>query len=96
MKGLTNVGNTCYINTTLQCLANCDVFLNYFIKTFKSSDFLNIIEKEKEKEKEENIDENQRKKQEQEILDHFVLLKISIICWGSETKKLLRLYVYII
>jgi len=80
MKGLTNIGNTCYINTTLQCLANCNVFLNYFLKTFKSSDFLNRKEKEKEQEQEQEqeqkIDENQRKKQEQKILDHFVLLQV--------------------
>lgn len=27
--GLVNIGNTCYINTALQCLYNCDVFITF-------------------------------------------------------------------
>jgi ubiquitin C-terminal hydrolase len=28
--GLTNLGNTCYLNTTIQCLTNCDDLTEYF------------------------------------------------------------------
>ena len=30
--GLGNVGNTCYLNTTLQCLGNCPEFLKYILQ----------------------------------------------------------------
>lgn len=32
MKGITNVGNTCYFNTALQCLMHVPVISNYFIQ----------------------------------------------------------------
>lgn len=30
--GIANAGNTCYLNTTLQCLGHCPVFLKYMLK----------------------------------------------------------------
>jgi len=30
MKGLINVGNTCYLNAMLQCMLNCSPLVNYF------------------------------------------------------------------
>ena len=30
MKGILNLGNTCYFNSTLQCLLNCTPLVNYF------------------------------------------------------------------
>ena len=30
MKGFLNLGNTCYFNSTLQCLLNCTPLINYF------------------------------------------------------------------
>src|SRR6056300_1466264 len=32
MKGLTNLGNTCYFNTAVQCLLHTPVLTNYFLK----------------------------------------------------------------
>lgn len=32
MKGLANLGSTCYINTTIQCLGNCSPFVKCFLK----------------------------------------------------------------
>jgi ubiquitin C-terminal hydrolase len=32
MSGFANLGNTCYINTTLQCLAHCPCFARFFFK----------------------------------------------------------------
>jgi ubiquitin carboxyl-terminal hydrolase 8 len=32
MAGFANLGNTCYINTTLQCLAHCPSFARFFFK----------------------------------------------------------------
>jgi len=33
--GLTNIGATCYMNATLQCLSNTEKLTNYFLKEFK-------------------------------------------------------------
>ena len=33
--GLANIGATCYMNATLQCLSNTDKLTNYFLKEFK-------------------------------------------------------------
>lgn len=35
--GLANLGNTCYVNTTLQCLASCGFFLTYVLEQGSSS-----------------------------------------------------------
>ena len=31
IKGIRNIGNTCYINTAIQCLSNCTELRNYFL-----------------------------------------------------------------
>jgi len=31
LVGLNNIGNTCYMNTALQCLSNCNILTNYFL-----------------------------------------------------------------
>ncbi len=36
LVGLNNIGNTCYMNTALQCLSNCNILTNYFLSdTYK-------------------------------------------------------------
>jgi ubiquitin carboxyl-terminal hydrolase 2/21 len=37
VKGINNIGNTCYLNTALQCLGHCIHFLQY-VMSFQSSD----------------------------------------------------------
>ena len=32
LVGLSNIGNTCYMNTSLQCLSNCNILTDYFLK----------------------------------------------------------------
>ena len=36
--GIRNIGNTCYMNTALQCLSNCIELRNYFIFQFKEKE----------------------------------------------------------
>jgi ubiquitin carboxyl-terminal hydrolase 8 len=33
LKGLANLGNTCSINTLVQCLGHCPIFLNFILNT---------------------------------------------------------------
>ena len=30
VTGLNNMGNTCYMNTIIQCISNCQLFREYF------------------------------------------------------------------
>ena len=32
--GLTNLGNTCYMNSAIQCLSNCELLTKYFLSTY--------------------------------------------------------------
>ena len=40
LVGIVNIGNTCFMNTALQCLSNCDKLTNYFL-TENFSDNIN-------------------------------------------------------
>jgi len=31
LTGLHNIGNTCFLNTSLQCISNCPEFMNYIL-----------------------------------------------------------------
>ena len=46
--GLENIGATCYMNATLQCLCNIDMFVNYFKYNER---FFDIIKADINKEK---------------------------------------------
>ena len=32
LSGLNNIGNTCYMNSALQCISSSDIFVSYIIK----------------------------------------------------------------
>ena len=34
LVGLNNIGNTCFMNTSLQCLSNCKLLTNYFLNDY--------------------------------------------------------------
>ena len=68
LSGLVNLGNTCYMNATLQCLFATDLF-NYYIKSkkFKKDLLFGLLNLEFEKQKEilkinPHISENELKK----------------------------------
>ncbi len=53
LSGLTNIGNTCYMNSALQCLSANNLFISYLIKKKFVSDIKeNIIEELAKKERE--------------------------------------------
>ena len=35
LVGLNNIGATCYMNATIQCLSNTDILTNYFLSEFQ-------------------------------------------------------------
>ncbi len=39
--GIQNLGNTCFLNTAIQCISNCWELTNYFLKNHYKND-LNI------------------------------------------------------
>ena len=39
ITGLNNLGNTCYLNSIIQCLSNCESFRNYLL----SDEFLKLL-----------------------------------------------------
>ena len=43
MKGLVNLGNTCYLNSMLQCLLNCNPLVNHILKFKYQGDEASII-----------------------------------------------------
>ena len=42
LVGLRNLGNTCYMNTALQCLSNCAELRNYFLDGYPEKDVNNF------------------------------------------------------
>ena len=47
-SGLINLGNTCYMNSIIQCLSNCNIFRQYilsdeFVASISNSNKINFI-----------------------------------------------------
>ena len=56
IKGLDNIGSTCYMNSTLQCLLHVSELINYFINEYKN-DKANLRNKNKNSSTNGNIPE---------------------------------------
>ena len=55
-KGLYNIGSTCYMNATLQCLLHVSELVAYFINEYKN-DYINLKRKNKDVETEGELSE---------------------------------------
>lgn len=65
LSGLNNIGNTCYMNSALQCISASDIFISYLIKKKFVSDLkdnivqeLASIEREKKKKQGKYVDDD--------------------------------------
>ena len=75
-SGLINLGNTCYMNSIIQCLSNCEDFRSYIIGRSLVSELINNTEYESAKYELENS-------------LAFQLRKIFINIWNSSFSRYL-------